>query len=127
MRRIDVAEARKILKSVQEACLAKIAQAQREAVSVLLQVLYSLHQGHVRFLIGDYTARVLDTHGPDAFPKSCARSGHLLVCSQHSASRSRHDQRRRRRDIPRIQVCLLSTPVVVKRTRLTPPSPPAHR
>ncbi len=65
----DVSEARKILKTVQETCLAQILQAQHNAVSVLLQVLYFLHQGHVQFLMGDYRARVLDAHGSDAFPK----------------------------------------------------------
>ncbi len=89
----DVAEARKVLKTVQETCLTAIVQAQRKAVSVLLQVLYFLHQGHVQFLMGDYKARVLDAHGLDAFPKKvprpgvvaiiCARSGHSLSCSQH--------------------------------------------
>jgi hypothetical protein len=66
----DVAEARKILKTVQETCLTAIVQAQRNAVSVLLQVLYFLHHGHVQFLMGDYRARVLDAHGTDAFPKA---------------------------------------------------------
>jgi hypothetical protein len=49
----DVAEARKILKYVQDTCLDRILQAQRNAVSVLLQVLYFLHQGHVQFLMGN--------------------------------------------------------------------------
>jgi hypothetical protein len=71
----DVAEARKILKTVQETCLAEILQFQRKAVSVLLQLLYFLHQGHVQFLMGDYKTRVLDTHGPDAFSKKSPRQG----------------------------------------------------
>jgi hypothetical protein len=66
----DVAEARKILKYVQDTCFAAIVQAQRKAVSVLLQVLYFLQQGRVQFLMGDYRARVLDAHGADAFPKA---------------------------------------------------------
>ncbi len=66
----DVAEARKILKCVQETCFAAIVQNQRNAVSVRLQVLYFLQQGHVQFLMGDYRARVLDAHGADAFPKA---------------------------------------------------------
>ena len=66
----DVVEARKILKYVQETCFAAIMQAQRKSVSVLLQVLYFLQQGHVQFLMGDYRARVLDAHGADAFPKA---------------------------------------------------------
>jgi hypothetical protein len=40
----DVADARKIFKNVQETCLAEILQAQHKAVSVLVQVLYFLHQ-----------------------------------------------------------------------------------
>jgi hypothetical protein len=75
----DVAEARKILKTVQETCLAEILQAQRKAVSVLLQVLYSLHQGHVQFLMGEYKARVLDTHGPDAFAKKVPHQGVVSI------------------------------------------------
>jgi hypothetical protein len=74
----DVAEARKILKYVQETCFAAIMQAQRKAVSVLLQVLYFLQQGHVQFLMGDYRARVLDAHGADAFPKA-PRPGAVAV------------------------------------------------
>ena len=74
----DVAEARKILKYVQETCFVAIMQAQRKAVSVLLQVLYFLQQGHVQFLMGDYRARVLDAHGADAFPKA-PRPGTVAV------------------------------------------------
>jgi hypothetical protein len=36
-------------------------------VSVLLQVLYFLHHGHVQYLLGEYRATVTDLHGPDAF------------------------------------------------------------
>jgi hypothetical protein len=103
----DVSEARKILKTVSEQCLAVILRAQREAVSVLIQVLYSLHQGHVPLLIGDYKARVLDTHGPDAFPQRVPRQSVVDIvhardirppaCSQHRASRSRFVHGRRRR------------------------------
>ncbi len=75
----DAAEACKILKTVQETCLTAIVQAQRKAVSVLLQVLYFLHQGHVQFLMGDYKARVLDAHGPDAFPKNVPRPGVFAI------------------------------------------------
>ena len=46
----DVSEACKIHQTVSEQCFAVILRAQREAVSVLIQVLYSLHQGHVLFL-----------------------------------------------------------------------------
>jgi hypothetical protein len=61
--------ARAVLKITQEQFLLVIIKAQNEAVSVLLQVLYALHQGHVQFLMGDYRTRVLDIHGPDAFPQ----------------------------------------------------------
>ncbi len=74
----DVAKARKILKTVEDTCLASILQAQRNVVSVLLQVLYFLHQGNVQFLMGDYRARVLDAHGLDAFPK-VPRPGAMAV------------------------------------------------
>jgi hypothetical protein len=47
-----------------------ISKLQDEAVSVLLQVLYALHQGHVQFLLGDYRGRLIDAHGSDAFPKA---------------------------------------------------------
>ncbi len=64
----DLSTARAVLKTVQEQCLAVIVQAQREAVSVLLQVLYFLHQGHVQFLIGDYRARILNAVRGVPFP-----------------------------------------------------------
>jgi hypothetical protein len=134
----DLSKARTVLKTIQEQCLAVIVlQAQREAVSVLLQVLYFLHQGHVQFLIGDYRARVLDTHGPDAFPKRAPRQG--VVCTVHvqdiRSPACNTDQQKSTCPekttaslwIPRTQVRLLITPVVAKRTRLTPPSPPPHR
>ncbi len=44
-----------------------IVKAQNEVVSVILQVLYFLQRGHVQFLMGDYKARILETHGHDAF------------------------------------------------------------
>jgi hypothetical protein len=101
----DVAEVRKILKTVQETCLAEIVQAQRKSVSVFLQVLYSLHQEHVQFLIGDYKARVLETHGPDAFSKRVLRQGVVDIVHARDIrpardtkqARGRHDPRRRRR------------------------------
>ncbi len=74
--------------------MAVIVQAQREAVSVLLQVLYFLHQGHIQFLAGDYRTRVLDTHGPDAFPKKGPRQGMVLtVHSQDIRSPTRNTER----------------------------------
>jgi hypothetical protein len=62
----DVRAAKLALELVQEQFLPRIIKAQHEAVSVLLQVLYLLQQGHVQFLMGDYKARVLEAHGFDA-------------------------------------------------------------
>jgi hypothetical protein len=128
----DVSEARKILKTVQETCLTEILQAQREAVSMLLQVLYSLHQGHVLFLMGDYRTRVLDIHGSDAAlsPKGfrvrawlplCTLGTFALLLTTPSKKKSICPKKATPR-IPKTQVRLLITPMVAKKTRLTPPS-----
>ena len=63
----DLFIAKLTLKVVQEQRLPAIVKALNEAVSVILQVLYFLQQGHVQFLMGDYKARVLEAHGHDAF------------------------------------------------------------
>ena len=63
----DIRSAKLSLEVVQERQLPAIVKAQNEAVSVLLQVLYFLQQGHVQFLMRDYRARVIDAHGNDAF------------------------------------------------------------
>jgi len=39
-----------------------------EATSVLLQVLYALHRGHVQFLMADYRSRIIKAY-PNAFTK----------------------------------------------------------
>jgi hypothetical protein len=39
-----------------------------EATSVLLQVLYALHRGHVQFLMADYRSRIIEAY-PNAFTK----------------------------------------------------------
>ncbi len=62
-----VGKARIVLEIVQEQNLPAIVKAQNEAVSIFLQALYSLQQGHVQFLIGDYKAHVIDAHGSNAF------------------------------------------------------------
>ncbi len=72
---LGFSRARTVLKTTEEQFLPVIVKAQNEAVSVLLQVLYSLHQGHVQFLSGDYRARVLDVHDPDVFPQRDPRPG----------------------------------------------------
>jgi hypothetical protein len=64
---LNLSSAKLSLEIVQEQHLPAIIKAQSEAVSVLLQVLYFLQLGHVQFLVGEYKARVIDTHGPDAF------------------------------------------------------------
>jgi hypothetical protein len=63
----DLRTAKRTLEVVQEQRLPAIVKAKNEAISVILQVLYFLQQGHVLFLAGDYRARVLEAHGHDAF------------------------------------------------------------
>ena len=63
----DLRAAKLSLETVQERLLPAMVKAQNEAVSVLLQVLYFLQQGHVQFLMRDYKARVMEAHGNDAF------------------------------------------------------------
>ncbi len=64
----DVERAKAVLAFVEEQQLPAIIKLQDEAVSVLLQVLYALHQGRVQFLMGDYKTRVIEAHGREAFP-----------------------------------------------------------
>jgi hypothetical protein len=45
-----------------------IVKLESEAPSVLLQVLYALHLGHVQFLIKDYKSRITEAY-PNAFAK----------------------------------------------------------
>jgi hypothetical protein len=63
----DVERAKAVLALVEEQQLPAIIKLQDEAVSVLLQVLYALHQGRVHFLMGDYRARAIEAHGREAF------------------------------------------------------------
>ena len=63
----DIRAAKLSLELVQDKQLPAIVKAQNETVSVLLQVLYFLQQGHVQFLMRDYKARVIEAHGNDAF------------------------------------------------------------
>jgi hypothetical protein len=86
-------------------------------------------------------ASVLDVHGPDAFPKGIPRPGkdglprtiqdiHTPAPDTEQADAERPTCPRKTTTspwIPRTQVCLLVTPVVAKRTKLTLPSPPPHR
>ncbi len=64
----DVERAKTVLAFVEQQHLPAIIKLQDEAVSVLLQVLYALHQGRVQFLVGDYKARVIEAHGREAYP-----------------------------------------------------------
>jgi hypothetical protein len=64
----DVERAKAVLAFVEEQHLPAINKLQDEAVSVILQVLYALHQGRVQFLMGDYRARLIEAHGREAFP-----------------------------------------------------------
>jgi hypothetical protein len=63
----DLRTAKLTLEVVQEQRLPAIVKAKDEAISTILQVLYFLQQGHVQFLVRDYSARVLEAHGHDAF------------------------------------------------------------
>ncbi len=44
-------------------------------MSVLLQVLYFLHQGRVQFLVNDYRARLIEAHGQGVLPKKAPGPG----------------------------------------------------
>ncbi len=59
----DVERAKVVLAFVEEHYLPASNKLQDEAVSVLLQVLYALHQGRVQFLMGDYKARIIEAQG----------------------------------------------------------------
>jgi hypothetical protein len=110
-----------------------------EAVSVLIQVLYALHQGHVQLLMGDYKTRVLDVHDPDAFPKVRAPNlgkdelprtildSDVPAPNPEQAVVDISKMTTPSQRIPKTQVRLSVAPVVVKRTRLTPLSPLLHR
>jgi hypothetical protein len=63
----ELSMAKIALDSVRDHDLPCIVQAQSEATSVLLQVLYFLQLGHVHFLLGHYKTRVLEIYGSDAF------------------------------------------------------------
>ncbi len=45
-----------------------IVKLESEATSVLLQVLYALHLGHVQFLMADYISRIIEAY-PNAFAR----------------------------------------------------------
>jgi hypothetical protein len=73
MPRSGVDRAKAVLAFVEEQHLPTINKLQDKAASVLLQVLYALHQGRVQFLMGDYRARLIETHGQEAFPTRASK------------------------------------------------------
>jgi hypothetical protein len=64
----NLADAKLTLENIQDNFLPAIVRLQFEAVSVLLQVLYALHLGHVQFLMADYKSRIIEAY-PNAFAK----------------------------------------------------------
>ncbi len=64
----DLDDAKTILKDAAEKVLPALVKLECEAPSVLLQVLYSLHRGHVQFLAADYKSRIIEAY-PHAFAK----------------------------------------------------------
>jgi hypothetical protein len=62
----DLDDAKFTLKRVEEKVVPALVKLEREATSVLLQVLYALHRGHVQFLMTDYKSRIIEVY-PDAF------------------------------------------------------------
>jgi hypothetical protein len=71
----DVDRAIAVLALVEDQHLPVINRLQEEAVSVLLQVLYFLHQGRVQFLGNDYRARLIEAHGQGILPKKAPKPG----------------------------------------------------
>ncbi len=72
---MDVERAKAVLALVEDQHLPTISKLQEEAVSVLLQVLYFLHQGRVQFLANDYRARLIEAHGQGALSKKTPGPG----------------------------------------------------
>ena len=77
----DLDDAKFTLKRVEEKVVPSFVKLEREATSVLLQVLYALHRGHVQFLMTDYKSRIIEVY-PNAFPKlrttKLGKDGRLL-------------------------------------------------
>ncbi len=135
----DLREAKLTLELVQEQRLPAIVKAQNEAVSVILQVLYFLQRGHVRFLMGDYKARVLEAHGHDAFTakvKTEKPGKDGLPRSIHDVNPSNptpgqtvdicRETMTREHWVPMMKVRNSTTIVMVKVNRLTPMFSPPH-
>jgi hypothetical protein len=65
----DLAAAKLILEDVQGSIVPAVAELdESKAPTVLLQVLYALHLGHVQFLMADYKTRIIEAY-PHAFAK----------------------------------------------------------
>jgi hypothetical protein len=64
----DIAAALQPYLHVRDEILVNIGNRMKTAVSVLLQVLYSLQQGHVRYLLKEYRNNLVDQFGPNALP-----------------------------------------------------------
>jgi hypothetical protein len=64
----DLVDAKFILKRIEDKFMPAIVKLECEATSVLLQVLYALHRGHVQFLMADYKSRIIEAY-PNAFAK----------------------------------------------------------
>ena len=64
----DLDDAKLVLKRVEEKVAPALVKLECEATSVLLQVLYALHRGHVQFLMTDYKSRIIDAY-PNAFAR----------------------------------------------------------
>jgi hypothetical protein len=77
----DLDDANFTLKRVEEKTMPELLKLECEATSVLLQVLYALHRGHVQFLMGDYKSRTVDAY-PNAFakvrPPKLGKDGRIL-------------------------------------------------
>jgi hypothetical protein len=64
----DLDDAKFTLESVEEKSVPVLVKLECEATSVLLQVLYTLHRGHVQFLMADYKSRIIEEY-PNAFAR----------------------------------------------------------
>ena len=77
----DLDDAKFTFKRAEDKVLPALVKLEHEATSVLLQVLYTLHRGHVQFLMADYKSRIIEVY-PNAFAKirttKLGKDGRLL-------------------------------------------------
>ncbi len=64
----DLADAKLTFEDVQDNFVSTVVELESRAPSVLLQVLYALHLGHVQFLMADYKSRIIEAY-PHIFAK----------------------------------------------------------